>query len=60
MMKQYFIKLLLKLAIIDSEILWQGSLNVLLQVNSREVMTRIEGKDANQMFKFLEFSTIIK
>ena len=45
-----------KLAIIDRKILWEGSLNILSQNNSREIMRRIEDEDmAIQMFNFLEF-----
>jgi len=45
-----------KLAIIDRKILWEGSLNILSQINSREIMRRIEDEDmAIQMFNFLEF-----
>lgn len=44
-----------KLAILDRKILWEGSLNILSQNRSREIMRRIEGKDiAIQMFNFLE------
>lgn len=49
-----------KLAIIDREILWEGSLNILSQTQSREIMRRIEGKElAIQMFNFLKFSKFI-
>jgi len=45
-----------KLAIIDREILWEGSLNILSQTKSREIMHRIKGgKLALQMFNFLGF-----
>lgn len=45
-----------KLAILDRKILWEGSLNILSQNKSREIMRRIEDKDiALQMFNFLEF-----
>lgn len=34
-----------KLAIIDREVLWEGSLNILSQTRIREVIRRIEGED---------------
>lgn len=44
-----------KLAIIDRNILWEGSLNILSQKDSHEVMRRFEGESTcNQMFKFLK------
>ena len=44
-----------KLAIIDSDILWEGSLNILSFSNSREIMRRIEGeKHVREMQKFLK------
>lgn len=44
-----------KLAIIDSNILWEGSLNILSFSNSREIMRRIEGeKHVREMQKFLK------
>lgn len=44
-----------KLAIIDSNILWEGSLNILSFSNSREIMRRIEGKKyVREMQKFLK------
>lgn len=49
-----------KLAIIDRDILWEGSLNILSQNNSREVMRRIEGENhAQDMFDFLKLSKFI-
>lgn len=43
-----------KLAIIDKKILWEGSLNILSQTQSREIMRRIENKDLSlEMFHFL-------
>ena len=43
-----------KLAIIDDSILWEGSLNILSQNDSRELMRRIESKEAvGQMRKFI-------
>lgn len=45
-----------KLAIIDRKILWEGSLNILSQTKSQEIMRRITGKDyALQLLKFLKF-----
>ena len=42
-----------KLAIIDSLVLWEGSLNILSQTDSCEVMRRIESTDlAKQMIRF--------
>lgn len=44
-----------KLAIIDQKILWEGSLNILSQTKSLEIMRRIESKDlALQMIKFIK------
>lgn len=44
-----------KLAILDREILWEGSLNILSQTYSREIMRRIQGKELSmQMFKYLK------
>jgi hypothetical protein len=49
-----------KLAIIDRKILWEGSLNILSQNNSREIMRRIEGKKyASEMFNFLSLGDYI-
>ena len=49
-----------KLAIIDREILWEGSLNILSQIHSREFMHRLEGHGfANDVFKFLKFGKYI-
>lgn len=43
-----------KLAIIDREILWEGSLNILSQSHSKEIMRRIESKScASEMINFL-------
>lgn len=43
-----------KLAIIDRKILWEGSLNILSQRDSKEVMRRLEGEEtAKQMISFL-------
>lgn len=49
-----------KLAILDRNILWEGSLNILSQNNSREIMRRIESKDiAQEMFSFLQLQKFI-
>ena len=49
-----------KLAIIDRKILWEGSLNILSQSNSREIMRRIEGERfAMEMFSFLKLDRFI-
>lgn len=45
-----------KLAILDRQILWEGSLNILSQIKSREIMKRTDAKEtAMQMFDFLKF-----
>jgi HKD family nuclease len=44
-----------KLAILDRKILWEGSLNILSQTYSREIMRRIGSKKlTEEMFKFLK------
>ncbi len=49
-----------KLAILDRKILWEGSLNILSQVKSREIMRRIESKkSALEMFDFLKLGRFI-
>lgn len=49
-----------KLAILDREILWEGSLNILSQTKSREIMRRIPEKIiTQQMFDFLKLSKIL-
>jgi phosphatidylserine/phosphatidylglycerophosphate/cardiolipin synthase-like enzyme len=49
-----------KLAIIDRKILWEGSLNILSQIKSREIMRRIENEDfALEMFGFLKLGRFI-
>ena len=51
---QYTHKLHRKLAIIDKSILWEGSLNILSQANSREVMRRtLSHAHCKAMIKFL-------
>ncbi len=50
-----------KLAILDRQVLWEGSLNILSQTNSKEIMRRIEGEDhAQEMFEFLRLGRFIK
>ena len=49
-----------KLAILDRNILWEGSLNILSQSNSKEIMRRIEGDGhAQEMFNFLRLGRFI-
>ena len=49
-----------KLAILDRVVLWEGSLNILSQAKSREVMRRIESKEvATEMFSFLKFENFL-
>ncbi len=49
-----------KLAILDREILWEGSLNILSQTHSREIMRRIENKKITlQMVNFLKVDNFI-
>ncbi len=49
-----------KLAIIDRKILWEGSLNILSQTKSREIMRRIDSKDVTMdMFTFLKFESVL-
>lgn len=46
-----------KLAILDRKLLWEGSLNILSQHNSREIMTRTDDEAlTKRMFNFLKFS----
>jgi len=48
-----------KLAMIDKNVLWEGSLNILSQTHSREFMRRIESKKLTQeMFKFLKYDKV--
>lgn len=48
-----------KLAMIDRKILWEGSLNILSQSQSREFMRRIESRMlAEELFEFLKFDTL--
>ena len=49
-----------KLAILDRTILWEGSLNILSQIHSREIMRRLDGGGfAVEMFNFLNFGRYI-
>lgn len=49
-----------KLAILDKKVLWEGSLNILSQTHSREIMRRIENEELTmQMFNFLKLSTFL-
>ncbi len=49
-----------KLAIIDRKVLWEGSLNILSQTKSREIMRRLDGGGfAEDMFNFLNFGRYI-
>lgn len=49
-----------KLAILDRKILWEGSLNILSQTQSREIMRRIEDeKITMQMFNFLHLDKFL-
>jgi phosphatidylserine/phosphatidylglycerophosphate/cardiolipin synthase-like enzyme len=49
-----------KIAIIDRNVLWEGSLNILSYNNSQEIMRRIQDKEsANQMFSFLKLGKFI-
>jgi phosphatidylserine/phosphatidylglycerophosphate/cardiolipin synthase-like enzyme len=44
-----------KLAIIDRNILWEGSLNILSQTKSREIMRRIVGRsNVQELLDFLQ------
>ncbi len=50
-----------KLAILDRQVLWEGSLNILSQSNSREIMRRIQGEEhAQEMFEFLKLGRFIE
>ena len=45
-----------KLAILDRQILWEGSLNILSQIKSREIMRRIDSNALSEgMFNFLRY-----
>lgn len=49
-----------KLVILDRQILWEGSLNILSQTDSREIMRRIDSNVyAQEMFRFLKMEKFI-
>lgn len=49
-----------KLAIIDRKILWEGSLNILSQTHSREIMRRIDSKRiTEETMEFLKLSKFL-
>ncbi|MGH7203835.1 MAG: phospholipase D-like domain-containing protein [Candidatus Levyibacteriota bacterium] len=49
-----------KLAILDKKILWEGSLNILSQIYSREIMRRIDNKElTEEMISFLKFDKFL-
>lgn len=49
-----------KLAILDRKLLWEGSLNILSQGKSREIMRRINSRELTlQMFNFLKLSKVL-
>jgi phosphatidylserine/phosphatidylglycerophosphate/cardiolipin synthase-like enzyme len=49
-----------KLAILDRKILWEGSLNILSQNKSREIMRRIESEKLTlEMFNFLKLARFV-
>jgi len=49
-----------KLAIIDRKVLWEGSLNILSQTCSREIMRRIDSEtQAKECFKFINLGKYI-
>jgi len=49
-----------KLAILDRKVLWEGSLNILSQNFSREIMRRIESEaHARECFRFVDFGKFI-
>jgi len=49
-----------KLAIIDRKILWEGSLNILSQTYSQEIMRRIKSEiQAKECFKFIKLEKYI-
>ena len=49
-----------KLAILDRKVLWEGSLNILSQCYSREIMRRIGSEEmAKEMFDFLKLGNFI-
>ena len=49
-----------KLAIIDRKVLWEGSLNILSQTHSREIMRRIESEThAKECFEYVHLGKYI-
>ncbi|MDO8657577.1 MAG: phospholipase D-like domain-containing protein [Candidatus Levybacteria bacterium] len=49
-----------KLAILDKKILYEGSLNILSQTNSREIMRRIDDRELTlEMFDFLKLGKFL-
>jgi len=49
-----------KLAILDRKVLWEGSLNILSQMHSREIMRRINDEEVTlDMFHFLKYSKVL-
>ncbi len=49
-----------KLAILDRKVLWEGSLNILSQAKSREIMRRIESERlTKERFEFLKLGRFI-
>ncbi len=49
-----------KLAIIDRTVLWEGSLNILSQNQSREIMRRIYSRKlSEEMFRFLKYKNLM-
>ncbi len=49
-----------KLAMLDRKILWEGSLNILSQIKSREIMRRIDNQETTQeMFDFLKLGQFL-
>ena len=49
-----------KLAIIDRKVLWEGSLNILSQTHSREIMRRIDSEtQAKDCFQFINLGKYI-
>lgn len=49
-----------KLAILDRKILWEGSLNILSQTFSREIMRKMENEEITmEMFNFLKLGKFL-
>jgi len=49
-----------KIAILDRKVLWEGSLNILSQTYSCEIMRRIDSnKLSDEMFTFLELEKFV-